>query len=97
MRYQYSGSVVYNNFPWPSLEQKNLIEATAQKILDARKNYPQSTLADLYDELSMPADLRAAHKKNDRAVAVAYGFEEILEDEPALVAALLKLYARLTS
>ncbi|MBQ9496482.1 MAG: class I SAM-dependent DNA methyltransferase [Selenomonadaceae bacterium] len=99
MRYQYSGSVVYNNFPWaePSAPQKKLIESTAQKILDARKNYPQSTLADLYDELSMPKELRDAHKKHDRAVAAAYGFEKILDDESAVVGALLKLYARLTS
>ena len=97
-RYRYTPSVYYN-FPWaePSAQQKKLIESTAQKILDARKNYPQSTLADLYDELSMPKELRDAHKKNDRAVAVAYGFEKILEDESAVVGELLKLYARLTS
>ena len=92
--YRYSGSVVYNNFVWcePSEEQKNNIEQTAQAILDARKKYPDATLADLYDELTMPAELRAAHKKNDRAVAAAYGFENILDDEPAIVIALLKLY-----
>ena len=97
--YRYSGSVVYNNFPWcePTEEQKTLIEQTAQNILDVRKNYPKATLADLYDELTMPADLRAAHKKNDRAVAIAYGFEKILDDEPAIVAELMKLYERLTS
>ncbi len=55
-----------------------------------------STLADLYDELTMPADLRAAHKKNDRAVAQAYGFENILNDESAIVASLFKMYERLT-
>lgn len=98
MRYRYSGSVVYNNFVWiePTSEQRTLIETTAQNILDVRSRYPQSTLADLYDELTMPADLRKAHKANDRAVAAAYGFEEILDDEPAIVAELFKLYECLT-
>ena len=96
--YRYSGSVVYNNFVWcePTEEQKSLIEATAQRILDVRAKYSDSTLADLYDELTMPADLRLAHKKNDIAVAKAYGFEKILDDEPKIVAALMKLYKRLT-
>lgn len=96
--YRYSGSVVYNNFVWcePSAEQKKLIETTAQNILDVRKKYPKSTLADLYDELTMPKDLRDAHKKNDLAVAEAYGFEDILNDEPKIVAKMMKLYERLT-
>ena len=97
MRYRYSGSVVYNNFPWcePTPAQVSAIEQTAQKILDVRKNYPDATLADLYDELTMPADLRDAHKKNDRAVASAYGFENILDDEPTIVARLMKMHERL--
>ena len=96
--YNYSVSVVYNNFAWcePTLAQKTLIEQTAQNILDVRKKYPKATLADLYDELTMPADLRAAHKKNDRAVAAAYGFESILDDEPKIVAGLFKMYEHLT-
>ena len=96
--YQYSATVVYNNFVWcePTEEQKTLIEQTAQKILDVRAKYPDATLADLYDELTMPKDLRDAHKKNDRAVAVAYGFENLLDDEPKIVAELMKLYERLT-
>ena len=96
--YRYSGSVVYNNFVWsePSLEQKRLIEQTAQNILDVRAKYPRATLADLYDELTMPADLRLAHKKNDLAVAIAYGFEEILDDEAKIVAELMKRYESLT-
>ena len=96
--YRYSATVVYNNFVWcePTLEQKKLIEQTAQNILDVRANYPKATLADLYDELTMPADLRLAHKKNDRAVATAYGFEKILDDDPKIVVELLKLYERLT-
>ena len=91
--------VVYNTFPWctPTDKQRRTIESTAQKILDVRAAYPNATLADLYDPLTMPADLRAAHKKNDRAVAVAYGWENILDDEGALVAELMKLYERLTS
>ena len=98
MRYRYSGSVVYNNFAWcePSAEQKEMIEQTAQNILDVRARYPQSTLADLYDELTMPKDLRDAHKKNDRAVAAAYGFEKLLDNEPAIVAELFKLYENLS-
>lgn len=99
MRYRYSGSVVYNNFAWcePTLEQKKLIEQTAQTILDVRANYPDATLADLYDELTMPRDLRLAHKKNDLAVAKAYGFENFLDDESKIVAELMKLYEQLTN
>lgn len=97
--YAYSvTTIVYNNFIWPSVSaaQRRAIELTAQKILDVRKKYPDSTLADFYDELTMPADLRAAHRANDRAVAAAYGFEAILDDEPAIVAELFKLYAAAT-
>ena len=98
MRYRYSGSVVYNNFVWceASLAEKTAIEATAQEILDVRARYPAATLADLYDELTMPADLRAAHKKNDLAVAKLYGMEEILNDEAKIVAELFKRYESLT-
>ena len=97
--FRYSAQVVYNNFPWPqpSTAQRQKIEQTAQKILDVRAKYPDATFADLYDEVTMPADLRDAHKKNDRAVAVAYGLENILDDEPAIVVALLKLYENLCS
>ena len=97
--YRYSATIVYNNFVWckPTAAQKNLIEQTAQKILDVRGKYPDSTLADLYDELTMPADLRRAHRANDRAVAAAYGFENILDDEPAIVAALFEQYEALTN
>ena len=75
MRYRYSKDIVYNNFPWPDAteEQKAKIESTAQAILDARALYPESSLADLYDELTMPAELRKAHQENDRAVMQAYG------------------------
>ncbi|MBQ6298427.1 MAG: N-6 DNA methylase [Selenomonadaceae bacterium] len=96
--YRYSGSVVYNNFAWveASLSEKALIEATAAEILSVRAKYPRATLADLYDELTMPPDLRQAHRKNDLAVAKAYGFEEILDSEPSIVAELMKRYESLT-
>ena len=96
MRYQYSKDIVYNNFIWckPNENQRKKIEETAQKILDVRGKYPDASFADLYDEISMPPDLRDAHKKNDRAVAAAYGWEKILDDEAAIVAELFKLYSR---
>ena len=74
--YRYSKDIVYNNFPWPALseEQKKKIGNTAQGILDARALYPDSSLADLYDELTMPIELRKAHEANDKAVMEAYCF-----------------------
>ena len=74
--YRYSKDIVYNNFPWPepSTQQRQKIEQTAQAILDARALYPDSSLADLYDELTMPPELRKAHHQNDMAVMQAYGF-----------------------
>ena len=94
--YRFSATTVYNTFPWcePSDKQRRAIELSAQKILDVRANYPDATLADLYDPLSMPKDLRDAHKKNDRAVASAYGLENILADESKITVELLKLYER---
>ena len=94
--YSYGTTTVYNTFPWcePSDKQRRAIELSAQKILDVRANYPDATLADLYDPLSMPKDLRDAHKKNDRAVASAYGLENILADESKITVELLKLYER---
>lgn len=96
--YRFSATTVYNTFPWPepSSAQRRAIEATTQKILDVRAAYPDATLADLYDPLSMPADLRKAHRANDKAVAAAYGFVDILDDEPAIVATLLRRYETLT-
>ena len=76
-------------------EFKAKIEATAQAILDARANYPDSSLADLYDELTMPADLRKAHQANDKAVMQAYGFDPKMP-ENEIVAELFKLYEDLT-
>ena len=98
--YQYSGSNVYNNFPWPNPteEQKAKIEQTAQAILDARAKYPESSLADLYDDTFMIPELRKAHQDNDRAVMQAYGFDpKTMEDkESLLVAELFKMYQELT-
>ena len=95
--YRYSGSVVYNNFPWcqPTEEQKARIEATAQAILDARAKYPDCSLADLYDEVTMPPELRRAHQENDRAVMAAYGFSTKMT-ESECVAELFKMYQSLT-
>lgn len=97
--YIYSASVVYNNFVWcePTPRQRRRIEQTAQEILNVRAGFQGWTYAKLYDEATMPQDLRDAHKENDLAVALAYGFEKILEDEAAIVAALMKLYKALTS
>ena len=92
--YRYSKDVVYNNFPWPTPTdaQKAKIEQTAQAILDARALYPDSSLADLYDDLTMPPELRKAHQNNDRAVMQAYGFDVKTTTESSCVAELMKLY-----
>lgn len=98
MRYRYSKDIVYNNFPWPTPteEQRKKIEQTAQAILDARALYPNSSLADLYDELTMPPELRKAHQQNDKAVMQAYGFWGKLNSESECVAELMKMYQDLT-
>ena len=92
--YRYSKDIVYNNFPWPTPTdaQKAKIEQTAQGILDARALYPEASLADLYDELTMPPELRKAHQANDRAVMEAYGMPIKETDEAACVAWLMRLY-----
>ena len=97
--YRYSKDIVYNNFPWPdpTPEQKAKIEQTAQAILDARALYPDCSLADLYDELTMPPELRRAHQANDKAVMQAYGFWGVLNSESACVAALMEMYKDLIS
>ena len=98
--YRYSNDFVYNNFPWPNPteEQKAKIEQTAQAILDARSLYPDSSLADLYDELTMPVELRKAHQDNDRAVMAAYGWKASSQfTESLCVAELFKLYQKLTN
>ena len=96
--YSYTINDVYNNFPWPppTEEQKAKIEQTAQAILDARALYPDSSLADLYDEVTMPVELRKAHQNNDRAVMQAYGFPIKDFTESDCVAKLLEMYKELT-
>lgn len=105
MRYRYSKDIVYNNFPWcnPTDEQKAKIEKTAQGILDARELYPECSLADLYDDLTMPPELRKAHQENDKAVMEAYGFYKKDENgkrtwltESETVAQLMEMYQKLT-
>ena len=115
--YRYSGAIVYNNFPWPTIETTEFTEdtekkpsasvysvssvvqkitQTAQSILDARAAHHDCSLADLYDPLTMPPDLRAAHEANDRAVLAAYGLAADTP-EPAIVAHLFKLYAEMAA
>ena len=96
--YRYSKDIVYNNFVWcnPTPAQKERIEQTAQGILDARKLYPESTLANMYDDVLMPPALRKAHQDNDRAVMQAYGFSIKEMTESKCVAELMKIYQKLS-
>ena len=96
--YSYTVNNVYNNYPWPEVneEQREKIEQTAQGILDARALYPDSSLADLYDPLTMPPELRKAHRENDHAVMAAYGFD-ITMNESEIVAQLFSLYSQLVT
>ncbi|HEL0564876.1 methylase [Streptococcus equi subsp. zooepidemicus] len=101
--YRYSAKIVYNNFPWPEVtkEQEAKISRTAQAILDARSLYPDSSLADLYDELTMPPELRKAHQANDKAVMQAYGMTKEVDGkktwltESETVARLFEMYEAL--
>ena len=98
--YRYSPAI-YNNFPWPNPTdaQRVVIKKTAQTIIDAREIYPDASLADLYNETAMPPELRKAHRENDKAVMLAYGFDEnhpAWDDENLLVAELMKMYRKLT-
>lgn len=97
--YSYSNTIVYNNFPWcsPTDEQRRRIEQTAQGILDARALYPDCSLADLYDEIVMPPELRKAHTQNDKAVMQAYGFSIKDTTEESCVAELMKMHQQMTS
>ena len=94
--YRYSKDIVYNNFPWPAItpEQEAEISRTAQAILDARNLYPDCSLADLYDEVTMPVELRRAHQANDRAVMRAYGLP-VTTSESDTVAHLFRVYEQL--
>lgn len=96
--YRYSAGIVYNNFPWPDPTdaQREAITAAAQVVLDARAVHPGSTLADLYDPLTMPADLLKAHQKLDRAVDAAYGRKDF-KTEAERVAFLFERYQQLTA
>ena len=96
--YSYSNTIVYNNFPWPTPtdSQRLKIEETARKIIEARNLYPDSSLADLYDEILMPPELRKAHQENDRAVMQAYGFDIKSMTESTCVSELMKMYQALT-
>ena len=99
--YRYSKDIVYNNFPWPEPTdaQRAAIEQTAQGILDARALYLNASLADLYDEVTMPPELRKAHQNNDRAVMAAYGITKDspeFKSESACVAMLMRMYQALT-
>jgi hypothetical protein len=97
-RFQYSGTMVYNTFPWPEPtdKQRAAIEAAAQAVLDARAAHPNATLADLYDPLTMPPDLLRAHQTLDRAVDAAYAYKAAPTDA-ARVAFLFARYQALTS
>ena len=96
--YRYSKDIVYNNYPFPSasVEQRWKIELAAEKILAVRAEYDGWTLAQLYDEKTMPKKLRAAHAENDAAVMAAYGFEGNLSEQE-IVARLLEMYRALAN
>ena len=98
MGYRYSASIVYNNFPWPNLNDsiKAKLKITGEQIIESRNLYPNWTLADLYDELTMPPELRKAHQDNDRAVMEAYGFNWRTMTESECVAELMKMYQDLS-
>ena len=96
--YQYSGTIVYNNFPWckKTAEQKNKIKSTAKAILDARKKYCGSSFADMYGaDMYLYPELKKAHEENDKAVMQAYGFDQNM-DESEIVAELFKLHEKLS-
>jgi hypothetical protein len=95
--YQYSINIVYNNFPWPSqnVKKQEAIEIAAQGVLNARNSHSGSNLADLYDPVSMPADLVKAHKKLDAAVDAAYGYKGTTTDA-ARVGFLFVMYQQIT-
>ncbi|MCE9595016.1 MAG: class I SAM-dependent DNA methyltransferase [Planctomycetes bacterium] len=98
-RYRYSKDIVYNNFPWPQSpdgDTREAIERAAQGVLDGRAEFPKSSLADLYDPVSMPAKLTKAHQALDRAVDSAYGKRSFAAESERVVF-LFELYQKLTS
>ena len=99
MRYRYSKDIVYNNFPWPSVDKatEDKITNTAKMILDVREKYKESTLADMYGEnMYLYSDLVKAHEENDKAVLKAYGFKENITEEE-IVSELFKMYEKITN
>jgi hypothetical protein len=96
--YRYSAGIVYNNYPWPSPseKQRESIEAAAQAVLDGRAAHPNASLADMYDPLTMPANLLKAHQALDKAVDAAYGYKGASTDA-ARVAFLFERYQAITS
>ena len=90
MDYRYSGKVVYNNFVWMRMHFEDFaaLWLSAKKILDVRKKYPNASLADLYDEVTMPKDLRDAHRENDKIVMKIYGFDKNMTEEEIAIALL---------
>ncbi|MGB8661582.1 MAG: type IIL restriction-modification enzyme MmeI, partial [Candidatus Acidiferrum sp.] len=98
-RFQYSGKIVYNNYPWPealTTKQRGTVETAAQVVLDARKQFPAATLADLYDPLAMPPALVKAHSDLDRAVDLCYRPQPFQNDRQR-VEHLFALYEKLTA
>jgi|LakMenEpi03Aug12_release.lakeMendotaPanAssembly.Ray.scaffolds.fasta_scaffold00932_27 hypothetical protein len=98
-RFRYSKDIVYNNFPWPdapSEKQIKAIEASAQKVLDARSEFPDSSLADLYDPLSMPPNLVKAHNELDKAVDLTYRSQPF-NSEANRMEFLFELYEKYTA
>jgi hypothetical protein len=98
-RYRYSAGIVYNNYPWPEKpneKQKQSIIKASKSVLDARAQFPDSTLADLYNAISMPPMLHKAHQALDKAVDIAYG-RTSFKSEAERVAFLFELYQKYTS
>ncbi|MGH9438318.1 MAG: type IIL restriction-modification enzyme MmeI [Terriglobia bacterium] len=98
-RYGYSNKLVYNNFPWPeapTAKQRAAVEAAAQGVLDARNEFPDATLADLYDPLAMPPALTKAHASLDRAVDLCYR-AQLFENDLRRIEHLFALYEKLTA
>ena len=97
-RYRYSNKLVYNNYPWPEpmAKQRAAVEAAAQAVLEARKQFPEATLADLYDPVAMPPVLAKAHAELDRAVDRCYRAQPF-ENDRQRVEHLFALYEKLTA
>jgi hypothetical protein len=98
-RYQYSAGIVYNNFPWPetpSSKHREAIQEAAKEVLAVRQEFQRSSLADLYDPLTMPATLAKAHQRLDKAVDAAYSYKAAKTDAER-VAFLFRLYEKYTS